>query len=191
MIDMFSFIKHFMAYKIKAKEKKVSKSVQETLFQSVELWTIVSFGTGILFAIPQINLVIHGTYLVVIHAMGSMIGVQLMLVFVAGFSIFKPVNQESEYRIKLGIKLINSTLIFLWVVMGGIGLIKGIMRVDYNYYEVSSVMQNYMYFLPLLGIVLLVSISLISVELIRVCLNIKGRVKPKKIIRLLYSKIKN
>jgi len=87
MIGLFSFIKHYRIYK-KTKLKANNSSHYDVLFRAVELWTIVSFGSGILFAIPQVNLVIHGTYLVVIHAMGSMIGVELILVFIAGFSIF-------------------------------------------------------------------------------------------------------
>jgi len=54
----------------------------------VELWAIVSFGSGILFAIPQFNLIVHGTCLIVIHGMGLMIGVQVMLVFIAVVQVF-------------------------------------------------------------------------------------------------------
>jgi len=94
MIAMFSFIKHLKYYKYKSKKTLANYTVLEKGFQSVELWTIISFGSGILFAIPQFNLIVHGTYLIVIHAMGSMIGVQVMLVFIAGFSIFKPFSSQ-------------------------------------------------------------------------------------------------
>lgn len=179
MIGMFSFVKHFRAYKIKAKEEMASRSVLETLFRSVKLWTIVSFGTGILFAIPQFNLIVHGTYFIVIHAMGSMIGVQLMLVFVAGFSIYKSASQKSDDRIKLGVKLLNNTLILLWVLMGIIGLIKGIMRIDHNYYEINNTIQYFLYFLPVLGMILFISISLISIEMIRVCIKVNRGIEVK------------
>ncbi len=179
MIAMFSFVKHFRAYYNTAKQDKASRSALETLFRSVELWTIVSFGSGILFAIPQFNLIVHGTYLIVVHSMGSMIGVQLMLIFVAGFSIFKPANQKSEDRIKLGVKLLNNTLILLWVLMGIVGIIKGTMRMDHSYFEINNTMQNYLYFLPVLGILLFISISLISIELIRVCMKANRGVNVK------------
>jgi nitric oxide reductase subunit B len=167
MIAMFSFIKHLRAYKNGVERNKASKSAMEMLFQSVELWTIVSFGSGILFAIPKINLIIHGTYLVVIHAMGSMIGVQLVLVFIAGFSIYRIENRVSESRIKLSIKMLNIFLISLWVLMGIIGLIKGVMKFDSNYYEIANVSKYYLYLLPVFGMILFIIISLISIELIK------------------------
>lgn len=171
MVALFSFIKHLRAYKNVDKHNKNPKSAMEMLFKSVELWTLVSFGTGILFAIPQINLIVHGTYLVVIHAMGSMIGVQLVLVFIAGFSLFKIETEKAELRIKLGIKMLNIFLIFMWILMGTAGIIKGIMRMDSNYYEINNVTRNLLYLLPFLGLMLFSAVSLISVELMKVVLK--------------------
>lgn len=181
MIAMFSFIKHLRAYRKNRKKKNISSSVNDALFRSVELWTIVSFGSGILFAIPQLNLIIHGTYLVVIHAMGSMIGVQMMLVFVAGFSIFKPDCQKSINRIKLGVRLTNISLIFMWVLMGIIGLTKGIMRFDYSYFEINNVTKYYLYFLPVLGSVLLIALYLLSSSLIICSIRKNKNQRRKKI----------
>lgn len=169
MIAMFSFIKHFRAFRKIQKEKKGSRTVMETLFRGVELWTVVSFGTGILFAIPQINLIVHGTYLIVMHAMGSMIGVQLLLVFVGGFYIFDNFNQKSAFRIKLGVKLLNYTLISICVLMSTVGFIKGIMRPDHLFLEFNDSLHYFLYVLPAFGTILLISISLLSVEMIRSC----------------------
>lgn len=166
MIAMFSFIKHLRTYRKKDKKDTAPEPVTEVLFRSVELWTIVSFGTGILFAIPQVNLIIHGTYLVVIHAMGSMIGVQMMLVFVAGFSIFKPVNQKLVNRIKSGVRLTNISLMLMWALMGIAGLTKGAMRFESGYYDIDRVTQYYLYFLPVLGSVLFIALYLLSSALI-------------------------
>jgi len=192
MIAMFSFVKHLRAYRRKSKERTATKSANEALFGSVELWTVVSFGSGILFAIPQLNLIIHGTYLIVIHAMGSMIGVQMMLVFTAGFSIFKPVNQKSVNRIKLGVRLTNISLILMWILMGITGLIKGIMRFDYSYYEINSATQYSLYFLPVLGSILLVALYLLSSSLIisSVQKN-KDVVSTNKLVKIYFNKINN
>ncbi len=177
MIAMFSFIKHLRAYNNGAKHLEESKSAMKMLFKSVELWTIVSFGTGILFAIPQINLIVHGTYLVVIHAMGSMIGVQLVLVFIAGFSIFKIETEKTEFRVKLGIKMVNLFLIFLWILMGSAGITKGIMRMNSNYYVVNNITKNLLYLLPFLGLLLFMAISLISFELMKVVFKWKNTLR--------------
>jgi len=170
MIGLFSFIKHYRIYK-KTKLKANNSSHYDVLFRAVELWTIVSFGSGILFAIPQVNLVIHGTYLVVIHAMGSMIGVELILVFIAGFSIFKVKSIAAQNRIKVAVKLLNISLVLMWVLMSVVGFIKGFMRFDSSFYEYNPIIQNFLYFLPVLGLVLFVAISILCIELLQVLLK--------------------
>jgi len=170
MIGLFSFIKHYRFYK-KTKLKKENTSHYDVLFRTVELWTIVSFGTGILFAIPQVNLVVHGTYLVVIHAMGSMIGVELILVFIAGFSIFKIESIAAQNRIKVAVKLLNISLVLMWVLMSVVGLIKGFMRFESSFYEYNQILQNFLYLLPVLGLILFVAISILCIELLQVLLK--------------------
>lgn len=167
MIAMFSFLKHFKAYRKKEISNYASRSAMQSLFRSVEIWTIVSFASGILFAIPHVNTIVHGTFLIVIHSMGSMIGVQYVLVHVAGFSIFSSINAASEKRIKLGIKLLNTSLILMWLSFGIAGLIKGYMRFDHHYIEINHLAQYALYFLPVLGAILLSGIYLISSELIK------------------------
>jgi len=170
MIGMFSFVKHYRIYrKTKIQEDKASHF--DFLFRTVELWTIVSFGTGILFAIPQINLIIHGTYLVVIHAMGSMIGVELILIFVMGFSIFKIKNEYAIKRIKWAVKLLNISLVLMWVLMSIAGLINGFMRFNSGFYEYNNVIQYFLYLLPILGLFLAAAIGVLSFELLQVLLK--------------------
>jgi len=170
MIGMFSFVKHFRIY-IKTKIKKEGALTLDVLFRTVELWTIVSFGTGILFAIPQVNLVIHGTYLVVIHAMGSMIGVELVLVFAAGFSIFKVRDVYAVKRIKWAVKLLNISLVLMWILMSVVGLIKGFMRFNSDYYTYNNAIQPFLYLLPILGLLLSVAISTLSYELLHILIR--------------------
>ena len=169
MIGMFSFVKHFRIYRKKQKNSK--EGILDVLFRSVELWTIVSFGSGILFAIPQINLIVHGTYLIVIHAMGSMIGVELILVFAAGFSIFKVHNILVAKRIKWAIKLLNISLALMWLLLSIVGFTKGIMRFNSDFYSYNKVIQPFLYFLPILGGLLAVAIGTLSYELLHILLK--------------------
>jgi len=170
MIGMFSFVKHFRIYK-KTKIKFNEATPLAVLFGSVELWTIVSFGTGILFAIPQVNLIVHGTYLVVIHAMGSMIGVELILVFAAGFSIFKVYNIQTAKRIKWAVKMLNISLALMWLMLSIVGFTKGFMRFNSDFYSYNKVIQPFLYLLPVLGLLLAVAIGTLSYELLHMLLK--------------------
>jgi len=170
IIGMFSFVKHFRIYR-KTKIKFNEATLLAILFRSVELWTIVSFGSGILFAIPQINLIVHGTYLVVIHAMGSMIGVELILVFAAGFSIFKVHNLRVAKRIKWATKFLNISLALMWLLLSVVGFTKGIMRFNSDFYTYNKVIQPFLYLLPVLGGLLAVAIGTLSYELLHILLK--------------------
>lgn len=155
MVAIVSFIRHLRAHKSFTAD---SRSPRTLLVRSVELWTLVSVGSGVLFAIPQVNLIVHGTYFIVIHAMGSMIGVNLLLVFLAGVHYSKPLTPKDRRRMVQSVKGINYSLVALWVVLGGSGLIKGVMRLDSTYWEMMEWVSSLLYLFPVVGLVLTASI---------------------------------
>jgi nitric oxide reductase subunit B len=50
-----------------------------TLFASAKWWTLVMLVLAILLAVPPLNSLVHGTYFVAGHAMGSMIGIDTFI----------------------------------------------------------------------------------------------------------------
>jgi len=59
----------------------------------------------------------------------------------------------------------------MWVLMSVVGFIKGFMRFDSSFYEYNPIIQNFLYFLPVLGLVLFVAISILCIELLQVLLK--------------------
>lgn len=167
MVAMLSFWRHLVAYK-KIQETEYNKAYIKPLWRAVELWTIVSIASGVLFAIPQLNLVIHGTYLVVIHTMGSMIGVNMMIIVLGSLIYAARENVINSQRVIWGVRLVNGALLGLWLVLGSAGLIKGIMRTSNDYATVQSIREYALLGFPLIGFILFVGITLLCFESIRV-----------------------
>lgn len=158
MAAIVSFIRHFKSYKKKEQNGRHDSKPKLILLKSVEMWTLVAVGSGILFAIPQVNLVVHGTYLIVIHAMGSMIGVNLLLILLAGLHLIKKLSRKQEKRFIRSIHGINYSLWTLWIVLGGAGLIKGVMRMYTTYWDFMDAIEPFLLLFPAVGLVLTASI---------------------------------
>lgn len=167
LVAIISLLRHIKAYK-QANWLNLQQTYLTSIICSVEKWTLVATATGILFAIPQFNLMIHGTYLVVIHAMGSVIGINMMLVLAHCFDQcngYLPVNVK---RVELGVKLVNNSLIGLWLVLLGASIIKGTMRTSGDLYQYQAIREYFLIGFPVLGILLLSGITLLCTEAIRV-----------------------
>lgn len=164
MVAMISFIRHLKVY-LKFHSKDETNPVNP-LLKMAELWTIVSVGSGILFAIPYINLFVHGTYLIVIHAMGSMIGVSLPLILASGF-LHAGVKIGSIWKIKIGALFINYSLLGLWLILGVAGTVKGVIRLSSDYWAFNPYMERILIGFPMLGLFLCIGIFVLCFEILR------------------------
>jgi len=131
----------------------------------VQMWTLVATGSGILLAIPPVNTLFHGTYAIVIHAMGSMIGVLFMLVITGALVVVGA--SASLQRVRTGVALVNGSLASLWLYLVALGAYEGWARVNMDPLIVSQQLRPWLGGFVLLGGVLLVGISLLSLELIQ------------------------
>ena len=59
------------------------------------LWTLFSIVTGVLMSVPAINQITHGTYFVVAHSMGSLIGVNTFILFSVIFYLTEGVEHNN------------------------------------------------------------------------------------------------
>ena len=77
---------------------------------AADYWVIVNLAMGILMSIPAINLYTHGTHITVGHAMGTTIGINVMIILAAAFYFLKP-SFNNVKALKF-----NATL--FWIVQG-------------------------------------------------------------------------
>jgi len=164
LLAIVSFLRHARA--ARRGEAHGNAPIWQAPIRAAALWTLVATGSGILLAIPQVNTLYHGTYTIVIHAMGSMIGALFMLV-IAGSLVVAGRFADGQ-RIRLGVRLVNGSLAALWVYLLALGTFEGLARVGADPLLVSQQLRPWMAGFALLGAVLLAGISLLCLELIRV-----------------------
>ncbi|MFQ5564355.1 MAG: cbb3-type cytochrome c oxidase subunit I [Parvularculaceae bacterium] len=166
MIAVISFWRHLATYKVMHGDDYGARHFL-LLWRSVEFWTLVSIATGVFFAIPQFNLLVHGTYLIVAHAMGSMIGVNLLIIAAGALQKAHRPAVLIVPRILLGVRLVNLALVLIWIDLGAAGVVKGVMRVSGGYRDYQPIVDFLIYGFPLAGAILVAGISLLAGEIIR------------------------
>ncbi len=165
MMAGLSFVRHVRAV-LKARGKRPAGAVAPFL-RTVEIWTLVAIGSGILLAVPQVNLVLHGTYAVVAHSMGAMMGVDLMLVLGGLVFYLRPVEERAVARITRYLGWFNVALALFWVDLVAAGVVKGVMRFDDVHAVYQPIVLRVLTPLPVLGVLVAIPLVLISVELLR------------------------
>jgi len=82
MLEVFVLVKVLsdLLFLLKKKTATKQKEVEVFLFYS-KGWTIIHLSVAIIISIPPLNSLIHGTYVVMFHAMGAMIGIDSFILF--------------------------------------------------------------------------------------------------------------
>ena len=166
MVAILSFFRHIVGYQKEWKAHKETPHPVMPLILSAEYWTIVAVGSGILFAIPQINFFVHGTYLIVIHAMGSMIGINFMIVMAAGLLFMDYEPAHSCASIRWGVRMVNWALMMLWVGLAIPSLIKGILRTRESYQQFFPLAEPWLALFPICGMLLFAGVFVLASEVI-------------------------
>lgn len=168
MLAMVSFVRHIRAMQGMLQDEDELNPLSP-LLKAVEIWTLVAVGSGVLLAIPYINTLFHGTYVVVIHAMGSMIGVNLMIILAGGFASVGIEEQVSPGRIKVAVKVINYSLGALWFMLVLTAIAEGVLRTTTDYLVITVQLRPLLFVLPVIGLLLMFGLVFVCGELWRIC----------------------
>ena len=159
MLAVVSFGRHIVAFR----RSRPSGVTLPGMMRHVELWTLFAVGTGIVLAVPWLNLYAHGTYVIVSHTMGSMIGVNSLLLFVAAFHF---AGVETRGRVPV-VRAASVSLLFFCLTLAGLGLVRGVLRIDHDelvwYYWVRPLYL----LIPVSAIPLTACLSWLAVDLVR------------------------
>ena len=183
MVAILSFFRHIIGYQKEWKEEKKEPHPVMPLILSAEYWTIVAVGSGILFAIPQINFYVHGTYLIVIHAMGSMIGINFMIVIATGLLFMGYQPAHSHVSIRWGVRMVNGAIMLLWVGLTVPSLIKGILRTRESYQQFFPITEPWLVLFPVCGLLLLAGIFVLASEVIWLVFSPRGVVNEASTVK--------
>ncbi len=135
--------------------------------RTVETWTLVAIGSGILLAVPQVNLVLHGTYAIVAHSMGAMIGVDVVLVLGGLAYYLRPLEAPTVARLSRYMRWLNIGLALVWIDLVVAGLLKGVLRFEQIHAAYQPVVLRVLFPLPVLGLLVAVPLVLVAIELLR------------------------
>ena len=165
MVAILSFVRHIHSLAKEAKLNNDARHPLMSLMLTAETWTIVAVGSGILFAIPQVNFYIHGTYIIIAHAMGSMIGINYIIIIGAGMVFCGYKRTDSEFSTRWAIRMLNAGLVLLWIGLTIPSLIKGISRTHESFQAYSSKVESWFVVFPISGLLLVAAIFVLSSEL--------------------------
>jgi len=180
LIAAVSFFRHGYALLAGGFGRKLIQNPVSYLFVSAEIWNLVAVGSGVLFAVPQVNRIVHGTHLVVVHAMGSMIGVDIVLIVLAGFIVQGGVSQSRARMVRGGMHAVNAGLFGLWIVLGSAGWIKGTLRLTEPYQVYTEVIRPWLYGFPVFGLLLLVGLAVLGFQLLRVLVGPRVEIETEQ-----------
>jgi len=166
MVAIVSFWRNFIAYR-RLPVHSVSARYAAPLWRTALLWTTVSIASGILFAIPQLNVIAHGTYLIVVHAMGSMIGAYFVIIVAGGLTLSAKPQCVRPSRIRLGLRLLNFSLAGLWLVLGATGLAEGMIRANGDHFDYQETRDFFLTGFPIIGVILCAGVTVLCWEMLR------------------------
>lgn len=151
MLGMVSFVRHVGAV-WRGRGRRTGVDAASVLLRSATIWTAVAVGSGVVLAVPQVNLILHGTHAVVGHAMGAIIGVDVMIIL-AGLIMAsgEGVDERRVRRWTLVLNLALGLMVLDLMVSGGA---KGLLRVGADHHAYQPLVRGLLMPLPILGCVL-------------------------------------
>jgi nitric oxide reductase subunit B len=95
---------------------------------AADIWVFINLGLALIISVPAFNLFTHGTHITVAHAMGSTIGINMMILLASVFYVIREelpsdIHATCSPHIRAGYLLANISLavFFAALVMAGVG----------------------------------------------------------------------
>ncbi|HNP63612.1 MAG TPA: cbb3-type cytochrome c oxidase subunit I [Woeseiaceae bacterium] len=95
---------------------------------AADIWVFVNLGLALIISVPAFNLFTHGTHITVAHAMGSTIGINMMILLASVFYVIREelpneVHARCSRQIRTGYFIVNTSLavFFVSLILAGIG----------------------------------------------------------------------
>lgn len=169
MLAAVSFMRHVWAILMSWGKHRVDhrSPPERSFFLAAEFWTLSAVGTGILLAVPQLNIIMHGTSAIVAHSMGSMIGVNVMIIFGVMVRYADSVDGAWAMRLARRVRWTGITLVLVCLDLVLAGGVEGVLRVDRTFQEFDPVVKLWLWPLPFLGVGLAVALAMLTREVWR------------------------
>ena len=161
-------------------KKKLHLMPYRFLFAS-DVWIILNLVLALAISVPAINIYTHGTHITVAHSMGSMIGINSMILLASVFFIFAERLASLPKKMMTlgtwGFYILNISLVFFWGCLLAAGAIRGYMTATgeilggQGFHMVQEAIRPYMIAFILPGLGLLIGFGLLLTPLAMVLLK--------------------
>lgn len=167
MLEIIIFLKLLVTLlqNIKSRKRGDKSGLTLKLLFSSRWWTLANLLLALLISIPPLNTLIHGTHVVMAHAMGSMIGIDSLVLLASIVFVIETLTGQKVKSIgTLELRMFHLSLSVLLSTLVILGTENGI----YRYLDLPSPdWTHYLYFILVpSGLALCVCLLLISVKLI-------------------------
>ena len=167
MLAVISFVRHMRSVR---KSRPTGRLIPDAL-KHAELWTLFAVCSGVLMAVPHINRYLHGTYVVVGHSMGAMIGVNTLLLLTAVWA-FAGVRGRLRYRV---LQTTSICLALFVITLTGLGIARGVLRIDHDFLVWSAWLRPWQALIPISAIPLSACLLILGADAFRLSF---GRAQP-------------
>lgn len=157
-------------------EKRKDNTLAYRFLIAADIWVFLNLFLALLISIPAINFYTHGTHITVAHTMGTMIGINSMILMASVWFIVSKVQAENTYTkwVVIGYKVLNISLVLFLATF----VIAGMQRSKWMYSnqgETFTQLQNssklvYAHMIGT-GIGVFIGLLLITIPAIRIFLN--------------------
>ena len=119
-----------------SKEKKKEHLLAYKFLIAADVWVFLNLIIALLISIPAINYHTHGTHITVSHTMGTMIGINTMILLASIGYIISKIQPIFKYNtlIKVAYQILNYSLLFFLTTL----VIAGIRRSKWMYTKAAS-----------------------------------------------------
>jgi nitric oxide reductase subunit B len=98
---------------------------------AADIWIFVNLGLALIISIPALNLFTHGTHITVAHAMGSTIGINMMILLASVFYVIREelpdeIHAKCSKQLRTGFWITNVSLAIFFVALLLAGIGKGV-----------------------------------------------------------------
>lgn len=144
MTEWLIFLNIIRGFKAKMEERKKLAHLQVYRFiLAAEAWIFANLGLALLMSVPAINRYTHGTHITVAHAMGTTIGINIMLLL-ASLGYMLGIDGQSRRQRRLiaaGFRTTQVSLAAFWISLIGAGVLKGYRSVHLEMASFQEMMQ--------------------------------------------------
>jgi nitric oxide reductase subunit B len=118
---------------VRRRAERRSYLLPAVLLTGVTVWTLFQLTLSVIISVPPINALIHGTHIVPAHGMGSMLGIDTMILWAGVAYVLHqllPVDHRvlTSRTVKLSLIAANGFMFVLWASLVINGLVQGFSR---------------------------------------------------------------